>query len=156
MMLPVHSYTAQVHKVKRLRLARGQSWGDASVRSSHSMATSLRIPWIFLWSLLLFWIVEIPNKEEHSEQRTVLKFLANNGLSPTQSWSRLHKVFGQNVLSKNSLPVALLVQQWRNIKARGEYFEGSHLEIDPEGDHSLFVHHGDTEDKDEDSGDSSN
>ncbi len=100
MILPVHSHTAQVHKVKRSRSAGGQSWGDASVRSiSPSMVTSLRIPWIFSWFLLLFWIVELPNKEEHSEQRTVLKFLAKNGLSPSQSWSRLHKVFRQNALS---------------------------------------------------------
>ncbi len=45
---------------------------------------------------------------------------------------------------RQSLPI-----RWMKcVKSNGEYFEGSHLIVDPEGDHGLVVHH-DDEDEEE-------
>ncbi len=57
----------------------------------------------FLIFAVLFLGGKMPNKDERGEQRTVLKFLVKSGLSPTQSWTRMHEVFGANSISKNTI-----------------------------------------------------
>ncbi len=62
-------------------------------------ATFVSTWWIFLLSAFV-----IP-LEERVEQRSVLKFLVKTGLSPIQCWEQLHRVHGQNCLSKNRVCV---------------------------------------------------
>ncbi len=45
----------------------------------------------------------MPNKHEHGEQRTVLKFLVKSGLNPTQCWRCLQEVHTQNIISKSTV-----------------------------------------------------
>ncbi len=49
-----------------------------------------------------------------------------------------------------ALRQALPIHWMKCVKARGEYFEGSHLVVDPEGDHGLVVHQDDSGESAED------
>ncbi len=56
----------------------------------------------------------MPNEEESENQRTVLRFLVQSGLSPAQSWAHLHKVYGDNSISKSA------VVMWHKRFSNGE------------------------------------
>ncbi len=56
----------------------------------------------------------MPSKAERDEQRTVLKFLTNSGMSPAQSWQKLQGVFGGNSISKST------VQFWHKRFSQGQ------------------------------------